>query len=313
MKYFIMLCGLSGSGKSTLAEELLKRYENRVTYIASDKIREEICGNENDQSKNTDVFEIIHKRIRDWSKDENSTTYLIYDATNLTYKNRRSILQNISKDIKKIIYIVATPVNICIERDKNRDRHVYEQVIKNQVSRFEMPQKFEGFDDIQMYHEFKYDWETEYNLFNSMIGFNQENPHHKYTLFEHMSKSYYEAVLANESYDLCEALKFHDVGKLFTKTYDENHIAHYYNHANVSTYYMLVNNHLFNRNINLLYVLFLIQNHMRIRDIDKLENTRNKFIKLWGEKAYNDLFKFAKYDEIGTGISEVEHININNK
>ena len=33
MRYFIMLCGLSGSGKYTLAEELLKRYENRVTYI----------------------------------------------------------------------------------------------------------------------------------------------------------------------------------------------------------------------------------------------------------------------------------------
>ena len=227
MRYFIMLCGLSGSGKSTLAEELLNRYEGRVTYIASDKIREEICGNENDQSKNNEVFELIHKRIRDWSKDESSTTYLIYDATNLTCKNRKSILQNISKDVRKIIYIIATPISICVERDKNRDRHVYEQVIKNQTTRFEMPQKFEGFDDIQVYHEFSYDWETEYNLFNDMIGFNQENPHHKYTLFEHMSKSYYEAVLANESYDLCEALKFHDVGKLFTKTYDENHIAHY--------------------------------------------------------------------------------------
>ena len=103
MRYFIMLCGLSGSGKSTLAEELLNRYEGRVTYIASDKIREEICGDENDQSKNTEVFEIIHKRIRDWSKDESSTTYLIYDATNLTCKNRKSILQNISKDVRKII------------------------------------------------------------------------------------------------------------------------------------------------------------------------------------------------------------------
>ena len=112
MRYFIMLCGLSGSGKSTLAEDLLKRYESRVTYIASDKIREELCGNENDQSKNTEVFELIHKRIRNWSKDENSTTYLIYDATNLTYKNRRSILQNISKDIKKIIYISTSIIMI---------------------------------------------------------------------------------------------------------------------------------------------------------------------------------------------------------
>lgn len=313
MRYFIMLCGLSGSGKSTLAKELLDRYKNSVTYIASDRVREEICGNEDDQSKNKEVFEIIHKRIRNWSKDENSTTYLIYDATNLTYKNRKSILQNVSKDIKKLVYVVATPVKVCIERDKIRERHVYEQVIKNQVARFEMPQNFEGFSDIKIYYSYTNDWETKYNLFNSMIGFDQANPHHKYTLLEHTLKAYYEAFLANESYDICEALLFHDIGKLFTKTYDDHMIAHYYNHANVSTYYMMVNNHLFDCHANLSYVLFLIQNHMRIRDIDKLEKTRSKFIKLWGEKAYNDLLKMAKYDEIGTGISEIVHNNIRNK
>lgn len=308
-----MLCGLSDSGKSTLAKELLVKYENRVTYIASDKVREEICGNESDQSKNNEVFEIINKRIRNWSNDINSTTYLIYDATNLTYKNRKSILQNVNKDVKKIIYIVATPVDVCIERDKIRDRHVYEHVIKNQVARFEMPQNFEGFDDIKIYYDFKNDWETEYDLFNSMIGFNQMNPHHKYTLLEHIFKSYYEAVLADESYELCEALKFHDIGKLFTQTFDDNGIAHYYNHANVSTYYMTVNNHLVNTQADLSYVLFLIQNHMRIRDIDKSEKTRNKFKKLWGENAYNDLLKMVKYDEIATGINNTEHTLLNVK
>ena len=49
---------------------------------------------------------------------------------------------------------------------------------------------------------------------------------------------------------------------------------------------------------------------MRIRGIDKLEKTRSKFIKLWGEKAYNDLLKFARYDEIGTGISAEDYINM---
>ena len=52
---------------------------------------------------------------------------------------------------------------------------------------------------------------------------------------------------------------------------------------------------------------------MRIRDIDKLEKTRSKFIKLWGEKAYNDLLKMAKYDEIATGVNNAEHVLLNTK
>ena len=50
-----IMCGLSGSGKSTIATQIANENPNTV-IVSSDAIREELTGNENDQSKNEDVF-----------------------------------------------------------------------------------------------------------------------------------------------------------------------------------------------------------------------------------------------------------------
>lgn len=59
------------------------------------------------------------------------------------------------------------------------------------------------------------------------IDFNQENPHHSMDLFNHTL-----CVVDNvdKNIALRYAALFHDIGKIYTKSYDENHIAHYYNH-----------------------------------------------------------------------------------
>ena len=58
-----VLVGLSGSGKSTLAAQLAESDENTV-IVSSDAIREELTGKIEDQSRNNEVFEIFHQRIR---------------------------------------------------------------------------------------------------------------------------------------------------------------------------------------------------------------------------------------------------------
>lgn len=60
-----IMCGLSGSGKSTIATQIANENPSTV-IVSSDAIREELTGNENDQSKNEDVFKIFHKRIREY-------------------------------------------------------------------------------------------------------------------------------------------------------------------------------------------------------------------------------------------------------
>mgnify|MGYP003324219881 CR=1 FL=1 len=57
MPKFYMMVGLSGCGKSTYAATL------NAKVISSDAIRAEVFGDENDQTHNAQVFEILHKRV----------------------------------------------------------------------------------------------------------------------------------------------------------------------------------------------------------------------------------------------------------
>lgn len=61
--------------------------------------------------------------------------------------------------------------------------------------------------------------------------FDQRNPYHQYTLYEHSMR-----VVAEVKPDVCLKLAalFHDLGKLFTEEHDERGISHYRGHAEVS-------------------------------------------------------------------------------
>lgn len=68
MKEIRLVCGLSGSGKSYFAEKLKNNLEAenfRVDLLSSDSIRQEVFGDINDQTHNIEVFQIIHKKIRE--------------------------------------------------------------------------------------------------------------------------------------------------------------------------------------------------------------------------------------------------------
>ena len=105
----IVMCGLSASGKSTIAKELAIKHN--ACIVSSDSIREEICRDVADQSKNEEVFKIFHKRIREYlNKGQN----VIADATNITMKSRRVLIENVRKmDVEKICYIVDQHIIIC--------------------------------------------------------------------------------------------------------------------------------------------------------------------------------------------------------
>ena len=83
-----MLCGLSGSGKSEYAKQLKEQLPN--TYIfSSDELREELCGDINDQKHNPQVFQELHRRIKSCLKNGCNA---IYDATNTKSKLRIAFL-----------------------------------------------------------------------------------------------------------------------------------------------------------------------------------------------------------------------------
>ena len=83
----IMMVGLPGSGKSYTAKNISEYYDYEI--FSSDKIREEIFGDEFVQGGNSIVFSTLYERISRALMDGKDS---IYDATNLSQKKRMAFL-----------------------------------------------------------------------------------------------------------------------------------------------------------------------------------------------------------------------------
>lgn len=297
------MIGLSAAGKSTIAKELAKDYE--AVIVSSDSIRKEICGNVSDQSKNEEVFKLFHKRIRKYLHEKRN---VIADATNITMKSRRAIINNVKKmDIEIIAYIVPKKIEDCIKDNVEREYIVQEEVIYKQMKRFQIPFLEEGFDKI-IVHDFNYD--LRYKLYpleiiEKMTGFDQKNPHHNMYLEDHCDFTYNKFSDLAHPYDVYKSgfllgAKIHDFGKLCTQTIDENGIAHYFGHENVGSYCVLTTLYNpfeeYNTDVFLLDCCFLINYHMMPFNWNT-EKTKNKWKNIFGEEKYNMLLKFHECDK----------------
>ena len=89
-------------------------------------------GSDTDQRNPAAVFELLNRRA--YSALYGSTS-VIYDATNINKKNRKSVLDRIPDTdfadfpISKIAVVFETPLATCIARDALRDRVVGDKVI----------------------------------------------------------------------------------------------------------------------------------------------------------------------------------------
>jgi predicted kinase len=141
---FIMLSGLAGCGKSTIGIELTEG-RGDIAYISSDAIRKEISGDEKNQEINGEVFNEMAIRTRQALKDGK---HVIYDATNISRKKRKGLLQQLPKDTKKIILYIATDYKQILMQNKNRERIVPEHVIERMYKNMQIPIYSEGWDNI---------------------------------------------------------------------------------------------------------------------------------------------------------------------
>ena len=248
---FIMLIGLPGSGKSTYAAKLTNT--QKVTkYLSSDKIREELYGDESIQGDPNKIFRIMHERVKEYLAEGYD---VVYDATNVTRKNRRGIVTEVKKYCDDIeAHIVWAPYTECITRDKTRKKSVGEDVIRKFLYRWQSPNYDEGFTNIELIFNCNVGWNRiRYN--DAMItnmNIPHDNPHHTLSIADHSAaaESYIYNSLPNsiglDGVILCEAAAFHDIGKPFTKGYKSDKetgkidysIAHYYNHDNVGGYFV---------------------------------------------------------------------------
>ena len=282
------MCGIPGSGKSAMADSLA--IEHGATVYSSDKLRKELFGDENDNTKNEELFKELHRRIKsDLERGKNA----IYDATNINYKKRMAFLSEIKKyDCEKICYLVATPYEVCISRNESRERSIPNHVIDKMYKNFYIPQKYEGWDSIEIV------WCDEntdkYILkpFAELKDFSQDSPHHALTLGDHLKKC--ADSLKYNDYHIKLAAIFHDVGKPFVKSFynsrgEPSESAHYYNHQFVGAYealFYLRANRIFD--VDILKICNYIQWHMQLYFLNTNKSIR-KFVKLVGMEFYNEL------------------------
>lgn len=295
-----MMVGLVASGKSTKAQELAEEYD--ATIFSSDALREELYGNVNDQTHNQELFVELHKRIKGCLKSGKSA---IMDATNLNYKRRMAFLAEI-KDIpcKKICVVMATPYKECLKRNIERERKVSEDVIKKMYMNFQCPHYFEGWNDIQIIYK-DFDEKPKFNRgsFESMArykmkGFNQNNPHHLYDVYDHSKAIMFQYQVGDIRR---QAAMLHDCMKKDAQTTDGDGISHYYRHENMSAYYVLTHPNIVDCETFdiMLDILFHITYHMIAHNI-KTEKSINKYRGVFGEKLYESLMDFAEKDKVAS-------------
>lgn len=290
-KLYIMV-GLSGAGKSTIAKEIAETEENTI-IVSSDAIREELTGKVEDQSKNEEVFKVFHKRIREAL--ENNTN-VIADATNITMRSRRAIIENV-KGIEccKIAYLIPKPFRQCKIDNLNRQHPVSEEVLNGQLRKFQIPLMEEGFDEGIIYYIYNKNRLDTLKMFDNMEGFNQQNPHHTSTLADHCKNAYelFSRYGYPSKYNL--AALFHDYGKLYCKELDNDGVAHFYGHDSIGSYMILENlTEIFYKDVA--DMCFLINYHMMPFDWTT-EKSKERWKKRFGEYKYQMLLDFHECDK----------------
>lgn len=140
--------GIPGSGKSTGIVKLAEK--TGAIIICPDDIRKVVSGNAADQTDNEKVWKIAFSRLHKSLEDGKS---VIFDATSVYPKARKPLIKIGKKyDCEVVAYVFPVTLRTAIERQKNRDRKVPDEVIKSFYDRFKMPSTSEGFDGVFVYN-----------------------------------------------------------------------------------------------------------------------------------------------------------------
>ena len=293
MPMFYMMVGLPGSGKSFTAESI----PNAVVH-SSDAIRAEVLGDENDQTQQDLVFQTLHKRVLQDLVDGKD---VVYNATNINYKRRIGFLDRVralhKHDLRTVCLFMATPYEVCLERNNNRERSVPESVIQKMYFKFDVPMMAEGWDEIRIVGD-----EDRHDQIDTLMlrlsKLEHDNPHHEYTVGQHSMTAWQYLISHYKDADaaLLRATLLHDIGKEKTKVLHDikgnpTEIAHFYHHERVGAYDSFCYTGDLSPNQRLTVAL-LIRWHMWPYAVEKSDNpskTVSKIKRLLGNDIWNQV------------------------
>ncbi len=142
--------------------------------------------------------------------------------------------------------------------------------------------------------------------FEGAKGFLQHSPYHIYDIWEHTAI----ATGAIKGEKVCRlAMFFHDIGKLYTFSTDENGVGHFYNHANVSEKTAkIILKRLKYDNETAEKVLKLIKYHDLV--IENNEVQIKRLLSKLGEEQFFRLLEIKKADTLAQSKDLIYRLNI---
>ena len=140
----ITFCGIPGSGKTTLSKRIADKH-NATLYCYDD------LPNANLPSKKDEVRQSMWKDVL---HDINQGKTVVVDDLLTTVEMRKNMLNALAEaKCRKVIIVMQTPFDICLQRNANRKRRLPEQFLYNFHDRYVPPSLDEGWDEI-IYHEY---------------------------------------------------------------------------------------------------------------------------------------------------------------
>lgn len=236
MPKLICLVGIPGAGKTYYAKKYIDKCGG--IHLSSDNIRKELYGDESAQGNPYEVFSLMQNRAIEALNDGCT---VLYDATNITRKDRASIIAACPKFVQIEAHVIWAPIEVCLERDAARERTVGKNVIDRMLKRFQPPFYDEGFDKIEIFRPNDFDASDYSGKVMDAMDIPHDNPHHTADIKQHCVEAYTNACMLGQSPYLELAALWHDVGKPYVKAFVDSKgnpcdTAHYYSHHNVSAW-----------------------------------------------------------------------------
>ena len=276
----ILLCGIPGSGKTYYAKKYISKHDNTI-HLSSDSIRKELYGDESIQGNPMDIFGLMQNRTVDALNDGQS---VVYDATNITRKDRAGIISMCPKFVQIECHIIWAPIEECIARDAVRERIVGRVIIDRMLKRFQFPYYDEGIDMIKIVTSEDFDYDKYYDNVIVSMRIPHDNPHHTLDIYNHCQIAAKYATERGFSPSIYVAAKFHDCGKPYVKSFVNSKgetvdTAHYYQHQCISAWIACG----VTSNID---VLWLISTHMDMFGNTKYYNRLPTYLKTAVDKLH---------------------------
>ncbi|MCZ6905021.1 MAG: AAA family ATPase [Acidobacteria bacterium] len=146
----VVLCGPAACGKSNFAA----RHFRSSQIVSSDQCRTLVSDDEGDQRFNEEAFSLVHFIVE---KRISVNRLSVVDSTALTAGARRSLLSLARKyHVPCVLFLFHVPLEICLARDKKRERSVGAPTVEKQFQLFQEACRGvhqEGFDHVVEFRE----------------------------------------------------------------------------------------------------------------------------------------------------------------